>query len=487
MIKFVTTPYEHQRREVEAARRGFERALFWEMGTGKTKGMIDILRDRFTQEKRVMKTLILGPKVILRNWKDEFAIHSKIFPKDILVLTGPGKRRCKDLLEAVQTDEGRLSRGKIVITNYESMEMDDLVAMLEQWAPEILVCDESHRCKSPDSKRAKKVAKLSDLTKWRYIMTGTPILNSAMDVFMQYRILDGGKTFGNNFYAFQHKYFEDENAGWRGKQGYFPKYVPRPETYGELNVKLYRKASRVLKKDCLDLPPLTKQRILVELGPEQSRMYREMEQEYLTYVEAELEKGEPAAVVAQLAITKALRLQQIVSGFAKTDEGVEHQIGNNPRLEALRDLLEELTLQGPVIVWACFKKNYEMIETVCKKLKLTTAMIHGGIKDKDAEAKKFRSGKAQVMIANQAAGGIGINLVEAPNSIFYSRNFSLEQDLQAEARNYRGGSQIHERITRIDIISAGTIDELVAEALQAKEDIAKQVLGWRKRMKEMSK
>ena len=82
------------------------------------------------------------------------------------------------------------------------------------------------------------------------------------------------------------------------------------------------------------------------------------------------------------------------------------------------------------------------------------------------------------MIANQTAGGIGINLTAASYSIFYSRNFSLEADLQAEARNYRGGSEVHKKITRIDLVAADSIDSLVVEALAKKENISEQILAW---------
>ena len=86
------------------------------------------------------------------------------------------------------------------------------------------------------------------------------------------------------------------------------------------------------------------------------------------------------------------------------------------------------------------------------------------------------------MIANQGAGGIGINMTEASYSIFFSRNFSLEHDLQAEARNYRGGSEMHQKVTRIDLVSPGTIDELISEALANKQNMAEKILDWKDKL-----
>jgi len=110
-------------------------------------------------------------------------------------------------------------------------------------------------------------------------------------------------------------------------------------------------------------------------------------------------------------------------------------------------------------------------------LKLGFAELHGDIKDKDKEAEKFRSDDSiRVIIGHPGSGGIGLNLVEASYMIYYSRNFSLEMDIQSEARNYRGGSERHASITRIDLVTPGTIDELVLKALAGKTAISNSVL-----------
>jgi SNF2 family DNA or RNA helicase len=309
-------------------------------------------------------------------------------------------------------------------------------------------------------------------------MTGTPVLNSLMDIFQQYRILDGGETFGKNFFAFRSRYFEDKNAGFAHKHNYFPDYVPRPQSFAELNKKIYSKASRVLKSETLDLPPFISVTRDVEMGPEQKRMYNEMKKEFITFVKTKQET-ETKAVVAQLAVTKALRLQQIVAGFVKDEDGVTHSIPDSKRLGVLKEIVEEITPTNKVIVWACFKENYSQIAKMCFDLGLEHVEIHGDVSTRDKERSIDRFTKdeqCRVMIANQASGGIGINLVEASYSVFYSKNFSLEQDIQAEGRNYRGGSEQHAKITRIDLVSPGTIDELVLKALREKQKMSDLIL-----------
>ena len=452
-------------------------ALFWEMGTGKTAGMIHILRHKFGIKQRIMRTLILSPLVTLHNWKNEFALHSTISPYNVHVFDRSGIRRSSDFTKLMGDTEGVLNENKIAITNYEALQSDKFYEAVLEWNPEIIVCDESHLLKNHQSKRAKKVRIIAHNAENRFILTGTPILNTALDIFNQYYILDKGETFGDSFFAFRHNYFVDENAGWSNRPGHFPKWVARTQTYEELNKLIYSKGFRVTKHECLDLPPLVKEVFRVELSPEQKRIYKEMRLEFVAWIQKKHE--EPQAVVAQLAVTKALRLQQIVTGYVKTAEGEEIFINKNPRLEATKALLEQLVPKHKVIVWASFKANYKMLANVCEELKIKYVMLHGDMNgsQKNESVQKFENDESiRVIIANRAAGGIGINLVAASYSIVYSRNFSLGEELQSSARNHRGGSERHAKITKIDLIAPGTIDELVMEALSNKEHISKSIL-----------
>lgn len=467
--------WKHQLEAIKAGEVLTNLGLFFEMGTGKSRTIIEILRRRYAAAERIKKTIIFCPVIGCPNWKEEFAKFSKINPKDIVVLNKAGKKRVEMFMSAVGED---LSRGKIIITNYEATEMKDLYNLLKLWNPEIVVCDESQRLKNPQSVRAKKVVALADAAEHVYILTGTPILNSPMDLFMQFRILDGGDTFGTNFYTFRACYFHDANAGFKGKQSYFPKWEIRKEAFDAIQERIKTKTLRVLKKDCLDLPPLVRQNVYVEMSSQQSKAYKEMLQDYITFVESK--KGLPAPVVAQLAVTKALRLQQIVTGFAKDDKGDIHRL-DAPRLTALEELLENLTPHHKVIVWSEFKENYKMIAEVCQKLGVDFREIHGDIghKERIQNMEEFRKDPSvRVMVANQGAGGVAINLVEADYSIYYSKGFKLEHDLQSEARNHRGGSEMHSKVTRIDLVAKGTIDELISEALSKKQHISERILGW---------
>jgi len=428
--------WQHQKECVASALKQRDFALFLQMGTGKTGTMVTILRYKFGEVGHIRRTLILSPLITLQNWKKEFAEFSRIPQSEIVVLKGTGRQKNAQFIrETSHPKTGTLVQNKIIIANYEVVQNEELFANLMHWNPEILVLDEAHRVRNHQGKRAKAVCKLADKAQHRYIMTGTPILNDSRDVFFPYRIMNGGKSFGDNFYAFQGRYFKDANAKWAGKQGYFPDYQERQELYDEIHQKMYfygkeRIADRKLAKDCIDLPPLVNMKIEVEMGSEQRKCYEEMKREFLTYVERLKDEGTPIAVVANLAITKALRLQQIASGFVKAEDGKEYEIKDNTRLTALKDFLEDAagSKGAKVIVWACFKNNYSDIARLCGSLSLPYRMLTGEqtIAEKEQAMTDFKTDPSvKVMIANQASGGIGVNLIGALIAVFYSRNFSL--------------------------------------------------------------
>jgi SNF2 family DNA or RNA helicase len=349
--------------------------------------------------------------------------------------------------------------------------------MLLDWSPEFLIADEVHLAKSYNAVRAKNLASIADKARYKFLLTGTPLSNSPLEIFMPYRILDGGATFGKNYFTFRNTWFVDENASWSHVEKHFPKYVLNPRLEAEFTRLLYSKADRVTKEECLDLPPLVKTIREVELSDEQRKAYNELKKDFIAFITQE--HKEPRAVVAQLAVTKALRLQQIVCGSVKADDGSEVIFDNIPRIKELESLLEEITPDAKVIVWSRFKADYKAIAKVCEKLKLKVCFITGEQteKEKQESVDAFQKDpEYKVLVANQRSGGAGLTLTAASYMIYYSKDFSLTNDTQSESRNHRNGSQIHKAITRIDLIATDTIDELINEALQTKSDIAHRIL-----------
>lgn len=472
-MKFKLQPYQWQLKAMQMSTKLQNMALLADMGTGKSGAAVNILRLKYGENKRIMKTLILSPLVTLYNWKDEFEKHSFIDPSRIHVVHGTTTKKLKIFNKAIDQNEDQ-----IIIVNYEAMIANKFYEAMFDWAPEIMLLDESHYCKSHKTKRSKRVYSLSLLAKHRYIMTGTPMTNNISDLFMQYKILDGGATFGENFYVFQRKYMRDANEAWSHMQKHFPKWVAREDKMDEVTAKIYSKAIRVTKDETLDLPPLLEQTYKVPLSTKQKKYYDNMERDFLTFVEEEEKKG---IVVAQLALTRALRLQQIVTGFVNDEDGNIIEIKDNPRLKAVEELISALHEQHKVILWCSFKHNYKQLGELMTKMKIEHRFITGDMsltEKRDAMEDFNANNDVRVIICNRRAGGIGVNLVAASYSIVYSRNFSLEEELQSRDRNYRGGSEIHDRIVRINLCAEDTTDERITEALLSKKKVSDNILEY---------
>ncbi len=471
-MEFKVQPWGHQLTAIDNAKELLEYALFFEMGTGKTATTINILRHKFATAGRLLRTLVLCPPIVIRNWREEWISHSFVDSKSIVPLLGSGVKRLRDFGRVVGAgDSAEPAPGAIFITNYEALLMPDLYEAILRWGPEAIVFDESHYLKDKKSRRTKLAHKLSKGTNYRYLLSGTPVLNSPLDLFTQFQIMDHGQTFGNNFFAYRGRYFHDKNAGM--PQGrYFPKWEIRPGSLEEINRLLAARSMRVTKDEVMDLPPLIKTTRFVGMTSEQARLYKEMKSHLVAYLNDK-------ACVATLAITKALRLQQIASGYIKTTDQEETTLDGNPKQAALKELLEEITPHSKVLVWACWKQNYAQIRAVCEELGVEYVEVHGERTDtQKAEAvRRFNTeGSVRVLVGHPRSGGIGVNLVAAAYSIVYSKSFSSGDDRQAESRNHRGGSEIHDKITRIDLVTEGTIDELVTKKLAEKIEISDKLL-----------
>lgn len=487
-MEYLIKPWAHQLEGIRRAAMVDHYGLLYEAGTGKTGTLINILRQKFNDKKRVLRTLIFCPPIVIKNWKDEWHKHSKIEQDKVVLLTGPGKDRLKKFKEYGYKD-GKPC-GRIFVTNYEALLMSDLFDAFMAWAPEALVADESHKLKDGQAKRTKLACKLAlptihPKTKeilrpaplHKYILSGSPVLNSPMDLFSQFLFLDGGRTFGTNFFAFRATYFHDKNAGMP-KARYFPDWQIMPGALERMNQQIQAITMTAKKSECLDLPPFTQKTISVGMTPAQGRMYQQMKDEFITFIEQQ--GKDPSPIAATLAITKALRLMQITSGFVKTVEGEEISLKDTPKLEALKELLEQYTPHSKVLIWAVWKENYAQIRKLCDSLGLEYVEVTGETPEKQRYTRvdHFNNDpKCRVFIGHPGSGGIGINLVSSDISIFYSRTFSLEHSIQAEARNYRGGSEQHKSVTRIDLVCEGTIDDLVTAKLAQKIEVSGKILG----------
>jgi len=245
------------------------------------------------------------------------------------------------------------------------------------------------------------------------------------------------------------------------------------------NEKIAKKAHVVYTKDCLDLPPYINMIEKVELTDDQSKAYDQMRDFFMAFVNENV--SNPA--VATIAPVKALRLMQICAGHLTLDDSTVVEFINTPKLKRLAELLEEVKDQHKFIIWTAFKHDNKAACNLLSKMGVRFVRITGDqtTQEKQQSVDLFQNDPdVRGVVATLAAGGTGITLTKASYSFVLSRNFSLGDNLQARARNYRSGSQIHERITNIDLVCKDSIEEKVAEAINNKEEIGKMVLEWAK-------
>jgi len=477
---FKMEPYEHQLDVLTRSNKKPAWAMFMEMGTGKTKVVVDQAA-WYHCKGWIDALLVMAPKGVYRNWeRKEIPAHWPLEEMPYVAWhTSYALKADKVRLKGVFNQDGPLP---ILLVNVEAMSspkgqgLKTVLEFLNSYDRVMFVLDESSCIKHAGSNRTKQLMKLSrhDSVKVKRIMTGTPVTQSPLDVYPQCEFLDPDLLGFKSFYAFKNRYALVEKVYLGKGRPSFDKIVGY-HRLDELKARLNVFSSHYLKVDCLDLPPKVYETRDVELTKEQRSVYDEMARE--AFVELEDEE----TVTAFTALTKLQRLHQIVCGHTREDDnGLVRDI-ESQRDQALLDVLDETT--GKVIIWATFRYNLDRLpHLINKHFKIqTTEPLHGGISEKDrAKAlDEFTEGDARFLVANPQVGGYGLTLTVANTVIYYSNGYNLEHRLQSEDRTHRIGQE--DKVTYVDLIARDTVDEHVVDALVAKNKMAFKVLGdkWR--------
>ena len=469
---YKTIPYDHQRVVLEDSWSAKYYALFMEMGTGKTKVAIDTMAALYEAGK-LKAALVIAPKGVYDNWvKGEIPIHlPDRIPRKVCRWTAAKTKRFEEeLVDFIVEKEPFL---KIFVMNVEALSSSRgtaaATAFLYQNPENMVIVDESTTIKNRKAARTKNIMALQKRSKYRRILTGSPITKSPMDLFSQCAFLEDKSLGFNSYYAFQSRYanIQQRTMGHRSFQ-----QIMGYRRLDELSEKLDLFSNRVLKMDCLDLPPKVYVRRDVELTPEQTKVYRQMKKLAL----AKLENGELATTASVL--TQIMRLQQICCGHLTPDEGEIQPIKNN-RLKELLDVVEEL--QGKAIIWATYTHDIKQIATTLRERfgPDSVATYYGETPQDERQeivnAFQDPTNPLRFFVGQPRTGGYGITLTAATTVIYYSNSYDLEIRLQSEDRAHRIGQT--NKVTYIDLVSPGTIDEKILQALRDKIDIAGQVLG----------
>jgi SNF2 family DNA or RNA helicase len=237
---------------------------------------------------------------------------------------------------------------------------------------------------------------------------------------------------------------------------------------GELSEKLKPFSNRVLKDDCLDLPKKTFMKRIVQLTPDQNKVYTQMKKEALAILNGKTTSN---------ALTQLMRLQQITCGHFKSDDGTVQEVKSN-RIDELIDVLNEI--EGKVVIWAHWQSDVkQIIKAIVDEFDQGCLVDYYGLTPQDERQqniKRFQEDdKCRFFIGTPQTGGYGITLTAASNMIYYSNGYDLEKRQQSEARIDRIGQT--KPMTYIDIICEDTVDDRIVKALRKKVNIASQVMG----------
>ena len=466
--KFKTKPYKHQMTALEKSWNKQNFAYFMEMGTGKTKVLIDNMSMLYDKGK-VDGALIIAPKGVIKTWyEQELPAHLPNHIENVTVLWQANiTKGQQEKLESLFETETDLH---ILIMNVEALSTDKGVKFAAKFLNShkvIMAIDESTTIKTPTAKRTKNIIDLGKYAKYKRIMTGSPVTKNPLDLYSQCEFLDPYLLDFTSYYAFRNRYAEMKTMHLRGRS---IQVVDEFKNLGELSDTVKTFSERILKEDCLDLPPknFTKRHII--LTSEQRKAYDQMKKAAMAVLNGKV-------TTTMTVLTQLMRLHQITCGHFTADDGSVQLIENN-RIKELMNVLEET--EGKAIIWANYQRDItNIIQNIVKVYGPGSVVDYYGLtpqEERQDNIKKFQNDdNCRFIVGTTQTGGYGITLTQANTVIYYSNGYDLEKRLQSEDRAHRIGQT--KSVTYVDLIAEDTVDEKIVKALRDKINIASEVLG----------
>jgi SNF2 family DNA or RNA helicase len=466
--KFKTKPYAHQLTALEKSWNKENYAYFMEMGTGKTKVLIDNVAMLYDKGK-IDGVLIIAPKGVVKTWyEQELPIHLPDHIENVSVLWQPNITKTQqEKLESLFEIESALH---ILVMNVEALSTEKGVKFATKFINShkaMMAIDESTTIKTPTARRTKNIIKIGVNAKYKRIMTGSPITKNPLDLYTQCEFLDPWLLDFSSYYAFRNRYAEMKTMHVHGRS---IQVVDKFQNLGELSDTVKEFSYRVLKEDCLDLPPKVFIKRHITLTPDQKKVYEQMKKAAMTVLNGKV-------TTTMTVLTQLMRLHQITCGYVTADDGTTQQVESN-RLNELMSILEDT--EGKVIIWANYQLSVgEIIQKIIKVYGKDSYVHYYGLtpqEDRQDFIRKFQNDpKCRFIIGTPQTGGYGITLTQANTVIYYSNGYDLEKRLQSEDRAHRIGQK--KTVTYIDLICEDTVDEKIVKALRDKINIASEVLG----------
>ena len=467
--KFKTKPYEHQLKALGACYNKENFALFMEMGTGKSKVLVDNIAMLYDKGK-INAALVIAPKGVYRNWeRQEIPVHMPEHVVYQIVTWSPSNTKKQQQENAKLFKHGE--ELVIFLMNIEAFSTKKGLVIAEKFLlshSALMAIDESTTIKSPTASRTKSVLSLRRYAKYRRILTGSTVTKSPLDLYTQCYFLDPLYLDFSSYYTFRNRYalMVERRSG-----GHTYKLVTGYTRLDELNNKLDKFSYRVLKEDCLDLPDKVYMKRNVPLTPEQIKAYESMKKNAIAVLQN-------SQTTAASALAQMVRLHQITCGHLMTDAGEVKYLKNN-RVNELLNILEEI--DGKVIIWAIYRHDIKEITKLIGERygEQSVESYFGDTPDSERQniVTRFqdRNDDLRFFVGNPKTGGYGLTLTASHTVVYYSNSYDLETRLQSEDRAHRISQT--KKVTYIDLMSEGTVDEFIIKNLRGKINLANKVLG----------
>ena len=453
--------------------------LFMEQGTGKTPIAIARICNEAAKSEELYRVLIVCPKSVRINWRDEIRRFSSIQGK-ITIVKGAQIERVKCLIDAMRAARDEYTKFSAVIISMDSVDKTDEALTMIPW--DLCILDESHGIKNPSTKRWKAMQKLRDKCKARMVLTGTPITNTMFDLWTQLEFMGEGWSGFSSFKKFCKFYGNFKNVSPQAQHGY--QKLVGLTNLPMIQERLARQAFLIKKKDALpDLPEKTYDIYEVEMTEEQETVYRQLCETLMAEFENMLAEAEAKkdVLVVNSILTQMLRLAQITSGFVGIPEVIDengicvqskkvNRFDPNPKIEAIVGILKEKEDNQKTLIWTNWVQNIKTLKARLDYEKIKSVTYYGDTSDRDRQEAVCRFNEdpeTKVLIGNPRAGGVGLNLLgykigtEATtwcdHVIYFSQNWSAVDRAQSEDRPHRRGTKTHVRYT--DLVVPATIDE----------------------------
>lgn len=466
-LKFKTNPWEHQLLGVKYLVGRDIAALYTDMGTGKSKMVIDTIINRGFHT-----VLIACTNKGCEVWEKQFRLHSYLPRKNVINLAGkPTAKKVQVVSEALSKRSKGIIEGTLVLlVNYEGIWRKQFANYLMRKTVQVdcVVCDESHRIKSPASRCSRFLTRIGKKVPHRYLVTGTPLAESPMDVYAQYRFLDPS-IFGTSFSNFKDTY---QNVDLRASMAAGYPILNKKKPYKNLD-DLRRKMFSVAFKipSSVKLPKKNNRVRHFRMSKKGTRIYNEMCKEGI------LKSGDWYCE-AENALTLQIRKRQIASGFisAVNDVGEKRLFRvDTARREVLEDILGSLGDDEPVVVFAQYTYDLRQVKAACASVGRKYSELSG----REDTEQAWQSGKTSVIGVQFSKGSEAADFTRARYLVYYTMTDRLSLYLQSKKRIHRPGQT--RPVYYIHIVAdtydgKPTIDSRVIEAVQLKRDIAEYVM-----------